>query len=632
MDDKRRAWSLRILLLNLLIPLVLGTIREQIIGMWNPRLDMSAYQRFLFAFRPMTTAAIVVLAIVAHAIIMTMLRPLFVYLESGRMYERARRAALRVPWVLLILNVGGWIVGTFVLYAIVFRWNSPGGTSFFWSLMISVSTGLVTGVLSALAINDVLLEAKRGLRMTEVLPGERDQFVRHKDHLILGSALYLQSVHLIHLAVFYADPASAEIGVPGLPASMAIVSLYGAAVFGAMQWLSRREYRYQTTILRGRINALAESGGDLTHAVTLINFDEIGQIVNGFNAFLQSLSAIVRNVLGYTSKLARTGDDLSLQVESTAGAMETNTQKVQSIRQGIQTQQSAVTRTTGTVAELAENAAALRNLIVDQSASVSESSAAVEEMVANIASITSSLEQVVGIFKKLTTAAETGKEKVALAVTRAQTVAEHAESLTEANKLISSIAAQTNLLAMNAAIEAAHAGAAGAGFAVVADEIRSLAESASGHSKSIGIDLRASAEGVASVVAAAGEAQAAFESVRELIEETNTFATQVMSAMEEQRAGGVEVLSALTTINEITGRVKEAGDLMTTESEQAGEAMREMLESTGSILGDIDIVARRTTEINANLQTAKNLGVQNTGDINGVREAVGSFRVIESDD
>jgi methyl-accepting chemotaxis protein len=631
MQVRRNAILLRIFLINLFVPLVLGTIREQIVGLWNPRLDMGLAERFVFSFRPMTTAAIVVLSLVAYAIVALMLRPLFRYLADGSERVKARSATLRIPWVLLILHVGGWLLGTFVLYAFVFNWSSPGGISFFWSLMISLSTGLVTGVLGALALNAVLLDAKHALGMKEIEDGETDHFVASKDYLILGSAIYLQTVHLVHLALFYADPAAAGRAAFGFAPSMLGVTLYGATVFFIMLRLSRKEYRYQTDLLHTRIAELARAGGDLSQAVTLINFDELGRVVHVFNGFMESLAQIIREIRGYTDQLGRTGDELTLQMQYTSSSIDLNTKNVENIREGIVEQADAISATTGTIADVADAASTLGRLISDQSAGVTESSAAVEQMVANVASITTSLERVVAIFRDLTEAADAGKRKIVYAVEQARAVAAQSQALAEANTLISGIAARTNLLAMNAAIEAAHAGEYGRGFAVVADEIRKLAESSSEQSKSVNERLKSSLGVIRSVVDAAGEAEAAFDTVRDLIEQTNQLESQVMQAMDEQRAGGNEVLSALSSINDITGRVQEASEVLSTSSSRMSADMEGVQNRTVAIRDDIDAITSRTREIDSNIKVVTNLGRKNHENITGVNEIMSRFRVSDAE-
>lgn len=630
MQPRKRAVLGRIFLINLLVPLILGVIREQIVGLWNPRLDLSLVERFVFSFQPSTISAIIVFSVAAFLLIRRLLAPLFSYLESGDSYTRARRATLRIPWILLAIHVGGWAVGTFVLYAFVFNWQSPGGNSFFWSLLMSVSTGTVTGVLSALAVNATLLDARNALEMKQILPGERDLFMRSRDYLVLGSALFVQSIYLIHLLLFYSHPlAGTREAVPasvGVPA----VALYGAGLAFAMLVLSRREFRYQTRGLRNRVAELAESGGDLRRSVTLVGFDEIGEVVDRFNAFLESLSTIVREIKRHTEELAGGGDELQLQMEYSASAVNLNATNIERIRTGIVAQSDSVRGATETIRRVAAAVAGLEQLITDQASSVSESSAAVEQMVANISSITTSIEQVVRIFRDLTDASDAGRETIATAVEQARAVGAQSQALVEANELIAEIAKRTNLLAMNAAIEAAHAGEAGRGFAVVAEEIRRLAESSAEQSESVNRRLSASLDAIHAVVAAAGTAESAFDRVRELIERTNELESQIMDAMGEQKAGGNEVLAALARINEITTGVKSAAEEMVDGSTRMADEMEGVREMTGTIRTEIEEIAGRTREIDGNIQSIARLGRSNGEAIASVDRAVDRFRVTDA--
>lgn len=384
MHHRRRAILGRVFAINLAVPLVLGVIREQIVGLWNPRLNLTLVGRFLFSFQPSSISAIVVFSVAAFFLIARLLAPLFRYLESGVDYALARRATLRIPWILLAIHVGGWAVGTFALYAFVFNWQSPGGNTFFWSLMISVSTGGVTGVLSALAVNATLLDARNALEMKQIQPGERDRFIRMRDYLVLASALLLQSVYLIHLLLFYTHPLAAEREAIPLPIGVLSVALYGAILAFAMLILSRREYRYQTAHLRARVAELAESGGDLRRSVTLVGFDEIGEVVDRFNAFLERLSSIVREIKTQTHELARGGEQLQVQMAQSAAAVSLNAENTERIRHAIVAQTSSVRTATETIGRVATAAADLEQLIADQASSVSESSAAVEQMVSNV--------------------------------------------------------------------------------------------------------------------------------------------------------------------------------------------------------------------------------------------------------
>ena len=130
--------------------------------------------------------------------------------------------------------------------------------------------------------------------------------------------------------------------------------------------------------------------------------------------------------------------------------------------------------------------------------------------------------------------------------------------LLDANKIISSIASQTNLLAMNAAIEAAHAGEAGKGFSVVSDEIRKLSETSSGQSKVIGEQLRAIGDLISEIVFVSGDSENAFNSVFENIHKTDGFVKSINSTMEVQKQGSSQISETLALLKESSDSVKNA--------------------------------------------------------------------------
>ena len=157
--------------------------------------------------------------------------------------------------------------------------------------------------------------------------------------------------------------------------------------------------------------------------------------------------------------------------------------------------------------------------------------------------------------------------------------------LMETSGIIQNIAAQTNLLSMNAGIEAAHAGEAGKGFAVVAGEIRKLAEESSSHGKTISNMLKDLKEKIERVSDSASVIEKHFDSISELVEKTKAMEHTIMDAMNEQNKGNEKILHTIDVINEVTHQVKDISHEMLTGSNLISDEMKKLARLSDNIAG-----------------------------------------------
>jgi methyl-accepting chemotaxis protein len=228
-------------------------------------------------------------------------------------------------------------------------------------------------------------------------------------------------------------------------------------------------------------------------------------------------------------------------------------------------------------------------------------------MVASIRAVSRNVERTEEVFRSVRQASGRGRQTQGEANSRIREVEELSRNLLEANKVIAEIAAQTNLLAMNAAIEAAHAGEKGKGFSVVAEEVRRLAEHAQRQSKAVAGQLKDIKEAIDTSVTSANESSDQFARLDELIEEAATLQSEVRRSMEEQSAGSKEVLEALQRINDITSQVvtgsremKEGNSLIlqqTTTISDLTEQIRRSMEELAQGAREINSATTSVTEI-----------------------------------
>ncbi len=191
---------------------------------------------------------------------------------------------------------------------------------------------------------------------------------------------------------------------------------------------------------------------------------------------------------------------------------------------------------------------------------VEDSSSAVEEMISNINSITSTLQKTSGAVQELENATSIGNTNLLDVTKLVGNIEQDSQGLVEMSKMIQSIASQTNLLAMNAAIEAAHAGNAGAGFAVVADEIRKLAESSSVQAKNIHKVLDEIKKSIDMAYAKTRTTQSEFAEIVRLSDTVKQQEATVLHAVTEENQGGALVLESIAKLKESEQAVAVAAD------------------------------------------------------------------------
>jgi methyl-accepting chemotaxis protein len=375
------------------------------------------------------------------------------------------------------------------------------------------------------------------------------------------------------------------------------------------------------------LREIAEGGGDLTGTIDSVSNDEIGELARHFNGFTSTLSALIRDVKTEADELRTLGTELSGEMDQTAAAVNQITATIDSVRQQVLSQSASVTESSASVEQLLRHLGTLKAMIEDQAASVAESSASIQQMIANIGSVTKNIETSGEQIGRLVKASEDGKTKIEAVTVEIQRIAEQSALLQEANGLIAGIAGQTNLLAMNAAIEAAHAGEAGRGFAVVADEIRKLAENSSNQSREIAQNLKSIQEVISRVVESSHLAENAFNTMDEIVRNVDRLELEVKSAMIEQNSGSTEILQALTRINTITENVRNYADEMNRGGSSVYREMQSLREVTTDVNTAVSDIASSVGEINDTVMNVRGMTGRNRASIDRVAVKTARFRL-----
>jgi methyl-accepting chemotaxis protein len=346
----------------------------------------------------------------------------------------------------------------------------------------------------------------------------------------------------------------------------------------------------------------------------------------------RDLEAHMRTIRGSVDELASVGSALADAMGKVDGAVAA--MRAASARAGEQIigQSAGVEETAATIREMAATISGLDREIEAQSAGVASSSSSIEQMVGNIGSIGRDVEALGSGFGDLVKAAEEGGAKLDRVTGLIGEVSSQSEKLREANQAVSGIAARTNLLAMNAAIEAAHAGEAGRGFAVVADEIRGLAASAAAQSKEIQRDISRISASIEAAVGGAGMARDTFSAVVGRLRSVGELERSINASLEEQQEGSRLALEGLASVNEVTSRVRAGSAELLEGSRAIAIEMEELERATMAIREASGGIDRSILAITESSRAVEELSRRNRQAIEAVECLLGRYMLTGADD
>lgn len=355
------------------------------------------------------------------------------------------------------------------------------------------------------------------------------------------------------------------------------------------------------------VERLSGGGGDLTIRLPVRGKDELAELSLHVNSFIEKTGDILHGLKQATGESEEVKDGMVSSIEENSSAATEISANVDSIASQITKQNESIQEIKKNLDAMSGSIQVFESQVNDQAAMVEQSTASVTQMIASVKSLAGIAESRKEATAMLRTNVIEGERQVNESNEAVQAIHGDIDSILEMTSLISGIASQTNLLAMNAAIEAAHAGEAGRGFAVVADEIRKLAETSSQQSSSINSILKQVVQNIERASESSSYTSITYKEILDEFSQVSESFDEIAANTQELDAGGRQILEATNALQDQSAAVKQESVVIRDANAGINTEMGKIADMSGMVHHASSEISTGMKEISVSLEQMQEL-------------------------